>query len=160
MLTFGPHANGKTFFQSTFLAFSPHVHVDFAVVAILALVHCVFGNAPPEETFASFTRKGVIMVTRRPIAAHQAQFFGRSIVQHATGSCGSRSSTTGTRGIYAAADHGSVVEFFLLQSVGVTADAGQTVRRRQLFFNWKKKRKQNIYYYYCYLLSLSSFGGR
>lgn len=142
MLTFGPHANGKTFFQSTLLALSPHVHVDFAVVAILALVHCVFGNAPPEETFASFTRESVIMVTGRPIAAHQAQFFGRSIVQYATGSCGSRSSTAGTRGIYAAAGHGSVVEFFLLQSIGVTADAGQTVWRRQLFFNWGKKKKK------------------
>lgn len=146
MLTFGPHANGKTFFQSTLLAFSPHVHVDFAVVAILALVNCVFGNAPPEEPFASFTREGVIMVTGRPIAAHQAQFFGRPIVQYATGSCGSRSSATGTRGIYDAAGHGSVVEFLLLLSVRMTADAGQTVRRRQLFFNWKKKKNENGIY--------------
>lgn len=70
-LTFGPHADGETFFQSTLLTFSPHVHVDLAVVAVLALVHCVFGNAPPEESFASFAREGVVMVTGRPVAAHQ-----------------------------------------------------------------------------------------
>lgn len=69
-LTFGPHADGQAFFQPTLLAFAPHVHVDLAVVAVLALVHRVFGDTPPEEAFASFARERVVMVPGRPVAAH------------------------------------------------------------------------------------------
>lgn len=140
MLTFGPHANSKTFFQPTLLALPPHVHVDLAIVAVLALVHRIFGNTPPKESFASFACERVVMVTGRSITAHQAQLFGRSVVQHAA-SCYSRSrscsSSTGTRGVNACtAVNRIVVEFFLFQPVGMTADTGQNaVRRGQLFFN-------------------------
>lgn len=46
----GPHADVDALLQPALLALPPHVHVDFAVVAVLALVHRVLRYAPPEET--------------------------------------------------------------------------------------------------------------
>lgn len=63
-LTFGPHADGQAFLQPAFLALAPHVHVDLAVVAVLALVHRVLGDAPPEEALAPLAGERVVMVTR------------------------------------------------------------------------------------------------
>lgn len=82
VLTFGPHADSQAFFQPALLALAPHVHVDLAVVAVFALVHGIFGNAPPKEAFASFARERVVMVTGRTVAAYQAQLLGRAVVEH------------------------------------------------------------------------------
>ena len=49
-LTLWPHSDRQALFQAALLAFPPHVHVDLATVAVLALVHCVFRYAPPEES--------------------------------------------------------------------------------------------------------------
>ena len=49
-LTFGSHSDGETFLQTTLLAFSPHIHIDLAVLAIFTHVHNVLSHAPPEET--------------------------------------------------------------------------------------------------------------
>lgn len=72
--TFRPHANRQTLLQSALLALAAHIHVDLAVVAVLALIHCVPGDASSEEALATFTRKGIIMITRRTIATYKAQF--------------------------------------------------------------------------------------
>ena len=47
--TFGSHADGEALFQTAFLTFPPHVHVNLATVAVLALVHGVLRYTPPEE---------------------------------------------------------------------------------------------------------------
>lgn len=131
MLTFRPHADGEAFFQPTLLAFPPHVHVDFAVVAVLALVHGVLGDAPPEEPLAPFACERVVMVTGRPVAAHQAKLFGGSVVEHVAANAAPGARCRGVDD----ASHGRVVEFLLLQPIRMAADSRQTVRRRQLFFD-------------------------
>lgn len=132
MLTFGPHANGQTFFQPALLTLAPHVHVDLAVVAVLALVYGVLGDAPPEEPLTPLTRERIVMVTGRPVAAHQAKLFRGSVVQHISTHADAAPGARG-RGVNDAS-RGRVVEFLLLQPVRVTADARQAVRRRQIFF--------------------------
>ena len=64
-LTFRPHADRKTFLEPAFLTFPPHVHVNLTVVAVFALVNCIFGDTPTEETFTSFTCQRVVMVTEK-----------------------------------------------------------------------------------------------
>jgi len=59
-LTFWPHSNAEALFESTLLTLASHVHVDLAVVAILALVDGVFGDAAPEEA----CKKGQRSVSR------------------------------------------------------------------------------------------------
>jgi len=71
--TFGSHADGEALFQTAFLTFPPHVHVNLATVAVLALVHGVLRYTPPEEAFASFTGEGVVVVAGRSIAADEAE---------------------------------------------------------------------------------------
>lgn len=53
-LTFRPHANRQALLQSALLALSPHVHVNVAAIAVLALVHCIFRYTPPEESCQKF----------------------------------------------------------------------------------------------------------
>jgi len=138
ILTFGPHADGQAFFQPALLALAPHVHVDLAVVAVLALVHGVLGDAPPEEPLAPFARERIVVVTGRPVAANQAQLFGGSVVQHVATH---PDATPGTRGPGVDdSGRGCVVELLLLQPVRVTADSRQTVGRGQLFFDCKHGR--------------------
>lgn len=80
-LTFGPHTDGQALFQPAFLALASHVHVDLAVVAVLTLVNGIFGDASPEEPLAPFARECIVMVTGRPITAHQTQLFGRPVTE-------------------------------------------------------------------------------
>lgn len=68
---FGSHAHMKTFFQSALLAFAPHIHVDLAIVAVLALINGIFGDTSPEESFASLAREGIVMITRGSIATNK-----------------------------------------------------------------------------------------
>lgn len=49
-LTFWPHADREALFESALLALAPHVHVDVATIAVLALVDGVLSYTPPEET--------------------------------------------------------------------------------------------------------------
>ena len=73
--TFRSHTNWKAFLQPTLLALPTHVHINFAIVSILALVNGIFGDTPTKEAFASFAGEGVIMITRRPVTADQTKFF-------------------------------------------------------------------------------------
>ena len=51
LLTFWPHADREALFESTLLAFAPHVHVNVATIAVLALVDGILRYTPPEESF-------------------------------------------------------------------------------------------------------------
>ena len=98
-LTFGSHADRQALLEAALLTFPPHVHVDLAAVAVLALVDGVLRDAATEETcrtdesalvsassrgrgpssasasltFASFAGESVVVVARSSIAAHQTQ---------------------------------------------------------------------------------------
>lgn len=50
-LTFGPHADREALFETAFLALAPHVHVNVASVAVLALVDGILRDTPPEESY-------------------------------------------------------------------------------------------------------------
>ncbi len=84
ILTFGPHTNAKALFQSTFLTFSSHIHINITMVSIFTLVNGVFCNTSSEEPFAAFAGERVIMVSGGAISAHQAQLLLLS-----GGGCGS-----------------------------------------------------------------------
>jgi len=57
LLTFWPHSNAEAFFEPTLLTLASHVHINLAVVAVLALVDCIFGDAAPEEACPTQTHK-------------------------------------------------------------------------------------------------------
>lgn len=74
ILTFRPHSNAQTFLQPTLLTFPPHVHIDFTVRPVFTLVHSILRDTPPEESFTAFASERVVVVPRRSVTAHQAEF--------------------------------------------------------------------------------------
>jgi hypothetical protein len=69
----GPHADVEALLEPALLALAPHVHVDLAVVAVLALVHRVLGDAAPEEALAALASEGVVVVAGGPVPAYEAE---------------------------------------------------------------------------------------
>lgn len=72
---FRSHADRQALLQSALLALAAHIHIDLAAIAILALVYGVPSDATSKETFAAFTRQGIVVVTGRTITAYKTQFF-------------------------------------------------------------------------------------
>lgn len=74
-LTFRPHADAEALLEPTLLALAPHVHVDLAVGAVLALVDSVLGDAASEEALAALAGQRVVVVAGRSVPTHQTQLF-------------------------------------------------------------------------------------
>lgn len=49
-LTLRTHSNCEALLKSALLTFSSHVHINFTIIAILALVDCVFCDASSKES--------------------------------------------------------------------------------------------------------------
>lgn len=67
VLTLRPHTDRETLLETTLLALPPHVHVDLTVIAILALVYGVLGDATSKEPLTAFACQRVVVITEKVI---------------------------------------------------------------------------------------------
>lgn len=68
------HTDCQALLKPALLALSTHVHVDFAGLAVLALINRIFRYATPEEALAALACEGVVVIARSPVPANEAQF--------------------------------------------------------------------------------------
>ena len=64
-LTLSPHANPRTLVQSAALALPPHVHVDIAVPAVLAVVDGLARDRSTEKSLATLAGERVVVIAGR-----------------------------------------------------------------------------------------------